>query len=81
MTPVGVLAVDEVEQVGDAVVVDLLLDRSAKGVPRSVRFSRGIAEVLGERAFPRAEEPGDPDAIPSCGSDGASANALKSWWY
>jgi hypothetical protein len=60
----GHLQVDQVEQLGDPLVADLPLEEGGEVVADHPPVLEGIAEVLRERAFPRAEEPGHPDADP-----------------
>src|SRR5205823_695643 len=53
--------VDEIEKVTDSFVVDLPLEERGKLLILHLVVLQRISEVLGERAFARAEEAGHPD--------------------
>src|SRR5262249_25117709 len=59
----GRLGVDEVKQVTDAAVPDLLLEEFSELASKHGAILKGVAEVLGKRAFTRTEKSRHPDAI------------------
>jgi len=58
----GKPGIDRIEQVSDALVRDLLLEHRGKPFAHDFGVLQGQTEVLGERAFPGAEEARDPHA-------------------
>jgi hypothetical protein len=57
----GRFGVYEVEQVADTFIFDLLLEQVSEMLPQECLVLKSVAEVLGEGAFARPEEAGNPD--------------------